>query len=44
MVSVTYDMSLLPGADENGLDAYDDASFRAMLSEWATEVSQMIGV
>ncbi len=43
VVSVTYDMSLLPGADPTGLNAYDDESFTAMLSEWATEVSQTIG-
>ncbi len=44
VVSVTYDMSLLPGADPTGLNAYDNESFTAMLSEWATEVSQTIGL
>ena len=42
VVSVTYDMSLPPGADPTGLNAYDDESFTAMLSEWTTEVSQTI--
>ena len=44
VVSVTYDMSLLPGADPTGLNAYDDEAFTAMLNEWATAASQTIGL
>lgn len=38
VVSVTYDMSLLPGSDPTGLDAYDDAPFEAMMNEWSEAV------
>jgi hypothetical protein len=40
VVSVTYDMSLLPGADPTGLDAYDDESFTAMMRHWFEAVSR----
>ena len=33
-MSVTYDMSLLPGTGPTGLEAYDDAPFEAMMNEW----------
>ena len=35
VVTVTYDMSLLPGADPAELDVYGDAQFKAMMAEWA---------
>lgn len=41
-VSVTYDMSLLPGSDPAGLDGYDDASFEAMMSEWSAAVRRKL--
>lgn len=44
LVSVTYDMSLVPGSDPKGLNAYDDESFAAMMGEWATAVSQKLGL
>lgn len=37
-VDVTYEMSLLPGADPRVLDTYDEGPFQAMMDEWATEV------
>ncbi len=40
VVRVTYDMSLLPGGDSTALDAYDDASFQAMLKHWSEAISQ----
>ena len=42
MVSVTYDMSLLPGADPTGLNAYDDESFTAMMRHWLEAVSRSL--
>lgn len=39
VVTVAYDMSLLPGSDPTGLDSYDDPSFAAMMDEWASEVT-----
>lgn len=42
-VSVTYDLSLLPGSDASALDAYSDQSFEAMMNHWADEVSQLQG-
>lgn len=39
VVTVAYDMSLLPGSDPKGLDAYDDSSFAAMMEEWASEIN-----
>lgn len=39
-VHVTYDMSLLPGADPAALYAYDDLSFQDMMKDWADGVSQ----
>ena len=44
VVSVTYNMSLLPGSDPTGLDAYNDESFAAMMSEWATEINRALGL
>jgi hypothetical protein len=38
VVSVTYDMSLLPGSDPAGLDAYDESSFGAMMNHWSEAV------
>ncbi|MGI9586100.1 MAG: hypothetical protein ACR2N7_10970 [Acidimicrobiia bacterium] len=38
VVMVAYDMSLLPGSDSSGLDGYDEASFAAMMDEWADAV------
>jgi hypothetical protein len=35
-------MSLLPGSEPTGLDAYDDASFEAMLKEWAEGVANSL--
>ena len=40
VVSVTYDMTLLPGGDPSELDAYDDESFAAMMEHWASAVSR----
>ena len=42
VVTVTYDMSLLPGSDTAGLDAYDDAPFEAMMSHWADVITNMV--
>ena len=42
VVSVTYDMSLLPGSDPTGLDAFGDAPFEAMLTEWSEAVSHIL--
>jgi hypothetical protein len=39
VVSVTYDMSLLPGSDPSGLDPYDDHQFEAMLADWAQAIA-----
>ena len=39
VVSVAYDMSLLPGSNPTLLDAYDDASFQEMMNEWAEGVA-----
>ena len=41
-VTVTYDMTLLPGSDASALDAYDDDSFKAMMDHWAAEVSRQL--
>jgi hypothetical protein len=41
-VDVTYEMSLLPGADPNVLDAYRQDSFQAMLDEWAAAVTGIL--
>ena len=38
VVSVTYDMSLLPGADPSALDQYNDRSFDAMMSHWSSAI------
>ena len=43
-VTVAYDMSLLPGSDPTGLDAYNDPSFAAMMDEWASEVSRALSL
>ena len=42
VVTVTYDMSLLPGSNPTGLDAYDDASFEAMMNHWSEALSQNV--
>jgi hypothetical protein len=42
VVSVTYDMSVLPGGDPAALDAYDDASFKAMMNDWSQAVSRKL--
>lgn len=41
-VDVTYEMSLLPGGDPSVMDAYDNGPFKAMLDEWATEVTRIL--
>jgi hypothetical protein len=33
-------MTLLPGGDPTGLDAYDEASFETMMNHWRELVSQ----
>jgi hypothetical protein len=38
VVSVAYDMSLLPGADPSALDPYDDHPFDAMMSHWSSAI------
>ena len=38
VVSVTYDMSLLPGADPKALDPYDDRPFDAMMAHWSDAI------
>lgn len=43
-VVVTYDMSLLAGGDPEGLAAYDDRPFAAMMDEWAAEVRRALTV
>ncbi len=43
LVSVTYDMSLLPGADSSGLDGYEEPGFNAMMDRWAHTVSTFLG-
>jgi hypothetical protein len=40
VVHVTYDMTLLPGSEPNGLDAYDEASFATMMNHWHEFVNQ----
>jgi len=35
VVSVTYDMSLLPGADPTALDPYDQHAFDSMMLHWS---------
>jgi len=42
VVSVSYDMSLLPGDAPDGLDAYNDGAFQAMLNEWAVAVASLV--
>lgn len=42
VVSVSYDMSLLPGADTTGRDAYDDASFAAMMNDWSDAIGRSL--
>jgi hypothetical protein len=42
VVTVTYDMTLLPGSDSVALDDYDDGPFEAMLNHWATAVSALL--
>jgi hypothetical protein len=42
VVSVTYDMSLLPGIPPEGLDAFADGAFEAMMGEWAGAVSRSL--
>ena len=37
-VSVTYDMSILPGADPGELDSYDEGPFREMLRHWRLHI------
>lgn len=39
VVSVEYDMTMLPGGRSEALDAYDEPSFAAMMKEWATRVT-----
>lgn len=41
-VSVTYEMSLLPGVVAAALDAYNDESFQAMIDHWAAEVRRQL--
>lgn len=43
VVSVSYDMSSLPGSDPTGLDAYDEASFAAMLNHWSHAINHSLG-
>jgi hypothetical protein len=38
VVSVTYDMSLLPGSDPTALDPYKDDAFEAMMSQWSEAI------
>ncbi|MFA9564165.1 MAG: SRPBCC family protein [Acidimicrobiales bacterium] len=39
-VSVTYDMSLLPGSNPTELDDYHDRSFKAMMRHWSEAIAQ----
>jgi hypothetical protein len=39
IVSVTYDMSLLPGSDSTELDAYDDRPFETMIAHWENSIA-----
>jgi hypothetical protein len=39
-VSVTYDLSLLPGSDASVLDSYSEEAFEAMMEHWAAQVSR----
>lgn len=41
-VDVTYEMSLLPGADPSVLDAYQEDPFRAMMDDWAAGVTRIL--
>ena len=36
-------MSLLSGANPQGLDDYDEPRFKAMMDEWARAVSTFLG-
>ncbi len=38
VVSVTYDLTLLPGGDPKAFDAYRDASFEGMMSRWSEAI------
>jgi hypothetical protein len=38
VVSVVYDLTLLPGGDPKTLDAYGDASFETMMSRWSEAI------
>lgn len=40
-VSVTYDMTLLPGSDPHGLDSYSEDPFDAMMREWASAITSL---
>lgn len=42
VVTVTYDMTLLPGGDPTDLDAYDDPSFAAMMQDWARRLTESL--
>ncbi len=37
-VTVEYDMTVLPGCDPSGLDAYDEPHFAAMMDDWAAKL------
>ena len=39
---VSYDMSLLPGADPFDLDPYRIDAFETMMSEWATAIRRIV--
>jgi hypothetical protein len=41
-VTVTYDMSLLPGADPSALDGYADRAFEEMLTDWSTALRRIL--
>jgi hypothetical protein len=40
-VKVTYDITLLPGADATALDRYNDLSFGEMMNEWASRITAL---
>jgi hypothetical protein len=40
-VKVTYDLTLLPGADAAALDGYSDPSFGEMMNEWASRIRSL---
>jgi hypothetical protein len=42
VVSVTYDMSLLPGGASTELDAYDDGPFETMINDWSRAIARNI--